>query len=50
MRLFKCDTQRMTFSIVDLPRRSWKVLPPKRWQIALTLAGVIVISILWGVL
>ena len=50
MKLFKCDTQHMTFSIVDIPRQSWRVLPPRKWQIALTLAGVVVISILWGLL
>ena len=50
MKLFKCDAAHMTFSIVDLPRKNWHVLPPCKWQIALTLAGVIMISILWSVL
>ena len=50
MKLFKCDTQHMTFNLVDLPRKNWHVLPPRRWQIALALAGVIVTAILWSVL
>lgn len=50
MKLFKCDAAHMTFSIVDLPRRNWHVLPPRKWQIALTVATIIVGAILWGLL
>lgn len=50
MKLFRCDTQRMTFDLIDLPRRNWRVLPPGKWQIVLTVAGIVVTAILWGVL
>lgn len=42
-------TQPLTFTLIDLPRTRWHVLPPRRWQVALTVAGVIVTAILWAV-
>lgn len=59
MKLFNCNTQRIpqgdcqrlvTFTLVDLPRHSWHVIPPRRWQIALTLAGIVVTAIVWAVI
>lgn len=50
MKLFKCDAAGMTFSIVDLPRKNWHVLPPRKWQMALTFAGIVITAVLWGVL
>lgn len=50
MKLFKCTTQPLTFTLVDLPRHSWHVLPPRRLQVAVTLVGVIVTAILWAVM
>lgn len=48
MRLFKCDTQQVTFTIVDMPRNSWQVLPPKKWQVIITIATIALTAILWS--
>lgn len=48
MRLLKCSAS-MTLTIVELPRQAGRVLPPKPWQVALTLAGIVVTAILWSV-
>lgn len=48
MKLFKCDTKRMTLTIVDLPRQNYRVLPPKPWQVALTLAVIVVGALAWA--
>lgn len=37
--------------VIDLPCDAWRILPPpppKRWQIALTLAVIAVTVIVWG--
>lgn len=49
MRLFKCNAQ-MTLTLVELDRSSWKVLPPKRLTVALTLAAILIGALVWGVL
>jgi hypothetical protein len=50
MRLLKCSQPSLTLEVVELPRQSWRVLPPRRWQIALTLAVIVVTAVVWGVL
>lgn len=50
MKFFKCEADQMTFTIVDLPRKNWNVCPPKKWQIALTLTGIVVAAIMWAIL
>lgn len=37
-------------NIVDLPRNAYHVLPPRKWQVVITLAGIVATAILWGVL
>ncbi len=49
MKLFKCDTKGMTFELVDLPRHNWRVLPPKKMTVALTLAGIVITAVLWAI-
>lgn len=49
MKLFKCNAQ-MALKVVELPRRNWRVLPPKKWQIALTMAGIVIAAVVWAVL
>lgn len=49
MKLFKCST-RMTLEVIDLPRKSYRILPPRPWQVALAVVGIVVTSILWAVL
>lgn len=49
MRLFKCETKGMTLELVDLPRSNWRVLPPKKLTVALTLAGIVITAVLWTV-
>jgi hypothetical protein len=39
----------MVVEIIDLPRDAYRILPPRRWQIALTLAVIVVTVILWTV-
>ncbi len=39
----------MILNIVDLPRSAYHVLPPHRWQVALTLAAIIVMAVIWAV-
>lgn len=48
MRLFKCNTQTINLMVIDAPRHSWKVLPPKKWQVALTVASIILTAIVWS--
>jgi hypothetical protein len=52
MKLFKCDARRqqMTLTIVDLPRPAWRVLPPGRWQVVLTVAVIVVTALAWALL
>lgn len=38
----------LNFDVIDLPRTAYRVLPPKRWQIALTVATIAVSAILWA--
>lgn len=40
----------MILDIIDLPRTAYHYLPPKRWQIALTVASIVVTVVLWSVL
>ena len=49
MKLF-CTTPHITLTLVDLPRRSWRVLPPRRWQVVVTVVGIVVAAILWSVI
>lgn len=51
MRLLKCTSQQaFAVEVVELDKSCWKVLPPRKWQIALTLALIVVTSVLWSVL
>jgi hypothetical protein len=50
MKLFRCTTPHITFDLIDLPRQSWRILPPRRWQVVLTMAAIVVAAIVWGVL
>ncbi|MBE7474893.1 MAG: hypothetical protein HS114_37645 [Anaerolineales bacterium] len=40
MRVLSCSAK-MTLTLVDLPRSHYRLLPPRRWQVALTLAGIV---------
>lgn len=35
--------------IIDLPRNAWRVLPPARWQIAVTVAVIVITVVIWAV-
>lgn len=48
MKLFKHSSQ-MTLTIVEVPRQSWRVLPPRKLEVALTLAGIVIAAIIWAV-
>lgn len=50
MRLLKCSQATLTLEVIDLPRRSWRVLPPKRLAVVATVALIIVTAVLWGCL
>ena len=39
----------MILDIIDLPRSAYTVLPPRRWQIALTLAAIAITALVWAV-
>lgn len=39
----------MILNIVDLPRSAYHVLPPRRWQVALTLAAIVLTAVTWAV-
>lgn len=45
-----CQTRTIRFDIVDLPRTSWRYTPPSKWQVALTVAGIVLTAVLWAVL
>lgn len=49
MKLFKCSHS-FTVEVVDLPRHSWKVLPPAKWQVVLTVAGIVLAAVVWAIL
>jgi hypothetical protein len=49
MKLFKCDTQHLTLEIVDLPRSNWRHLGPRKWQVVLTLAVIVITALAWAV-
>lgn len=36
------------YKIVELPKNCYKVMPPKRLQVALTLVGIILTAITWS--
>ncbi len=38
----------MILEVIDLPRDRWSYLPPAKWQIALTVAGIVATAILWA--
>lgn len=48
MKLFKCTQAALTLEVIELPRQSWRVLPPHRWQVIATLAVIVVTAVLWG--
>lgn len=50
MKLFKCDVKPFTIEIIELPRHSWRHLGPRKWQVVLTVAVILVGAILWGLL
>lgn len=39
----------MILDIIDLPRSAYTVLPPRRWQVALTMAAIVVVALVWAV-
>lgn len=49
MKLFNCS-QAFTCEIIELPRSAYQVLPPRKWQIALTVAGIILAAVVWSLL
>jgi hypothetical protein len=49
MKLFRSNAKTIKMNIVELPRQSWSYLPPKKWQIALTVAVIIVSAVVWAV-
>lgn len=48
MRLLKCSQAALTLEVIELPRQGWKVLPPRKWQIALTIAVIVVTAVIWS--
>lgn len=40
----------MILEIVDLPRTAYHYLPPRKWQVVITLAGIVATAILWSIL
>lgn len=48
MRLFNCSAQTINMTIVDLPRPAWKVLPPRKWQVALTVVGIVLTALVFA--
>jgi hypothetical protein len=36
--------------IIELPRSAWRVLPPNKWQVALTVAGIVVAAMAYALL
>lgn len=49
MSRYICLSHTVTLEIVDLPRSGWRYLPPRRWEVALTLAGIVLAAVAWGV-
>lgn len=39
----------MILDIIDLPRSAYTVLPPRRWQVVLTVAAIVVVALVWAV-
>lgn len=39
----------MILDIIDLPRSAYTILPPRRWQVALTMAAIVVSALIWAV-
>lgn len=50
MKLFKSVSKTIDIKVVDLPRSHYKWMPPKKWQIALVIIGIIVTSFVWAIL
>lgn len=50
MKLLNCTQAAMTVEIIDLPRRSWRVVPPSKLTVVLALAGIVATAILWATL
>lgn len=48
MKLLKCTQATLTLEVVDLPRHSWKVLPPSKWQVVLTVVVIVVTALVWS--
>lgn len=38
----------MTLDIIDLPKSAYRVLPPKRMHVIITLGAIALTAILWG--
>jgi len=41
----------MILNIVELPRSAYhaRSVPPRRWQVALTLAAIVLTAVIWAV-
>jgi hypothetical protein len=39
----------LDYNVIDLPRSHWRLLPPSKKQVFITLAGVIVSAIIFGI-
>ncbi|MFN8459153.1 MAG: hypothetical protein U0401_31645 [Anaerolineae bacterium] len=39
----------MVIEIIDLPRSATCHLPPRRWQVVLTVALIVVAAVVWAV-
>lgn len=48
MKLFKCNTQTMRLEVVELPRQNWKVVPPAKLTVIITLGVIVVTALVWG--
>jgi hypothetical protein len=45
---FRCEAK-MILDIIDLPRTQYRILPDPKIQMVLVFAGILIVSIVWGV-
>jgi len=46
--IFLSNAQTMTLTLVDLPRSNWRILPPRKWQVYLTILVILTITLTWS--
>lgn len=49
MRIFGCNTETINYQIVELPRVNWHYSPPKKLEVVLTVAVIILTAIAWSI-